>query len=98
MEESYWTASHFSPGGKYTENMLLKIYINLLLLNIATGNPDAKRLYSNLLANYDRLGQRYSCPKSDQGPLQTHSARGQQLRQVDGPHEAEALPGHRSGE
>ena len=98
LEESYWTASHFSPGGKYTENMLLKIYINLLLLNIATGNPDAKRLYSNLLANYDRLGQRYSCPKSDQAPLQTHSARGQQLRQVDGPHEAEALPGHRSGE
>ena len=34
--------------------MLLKIYINLLLLNIASGNPDAKRLYSNLLANYDR--------------------------------------------
>ena len=34
--------------------MLSRLYINLLLLNIAAGNPDAKRLYSNLLANYDR--------------------------------------------
>ena len=34
--------------------MLLRIILNLFLLNVATGNPDAKRLYSNLLANYDR--------------------------------------------
>ena len=46
--------SSLSHKEEIQENMLLKIYINLLLLNIASGNPDAKRLYSNLLANYDR--------------------------------------------
>ena len=33
---------------------LLASSLLLLLATTATANPDAKRLYSNLLANYDR--------------------------------------------
>ena len=37
--------------------VLLEILAGLLLVCFVRANPDAKRLYSNLLANYDRSGR-----------------------------------------
>ena len=34
--------------------VLLEILAGLLTVSLVRANPDAKRLYSNLLANYDR--------------------------------------------
>ena len=34
--------------------MVLRILMGLLVFDKSSANPDAKRLYSNLLANYDR--------------------------------------------
>lgn len=35
--------------------MLLQTFILILLARICYGNPDAKRLYDDLLSNYNRL-------------------------------------------
>lgn len=34
--------------------VLLEILAGLITVSLVRANPDAKRLYSNLLANYDR--------------------------------------------
>ena len=75
-------------------------WLLVCLATLVRANQDAKRLYSNLLANYDRLirpVQNRSVPQACVSSSSSSDLPPPQLRPPDCAHEAEAQPGDRRG-
>lgn len=74
----------------------LSLITNGMVTEAAEANPDAKRLYDDLLSNYNRY-KTFLTSRSFNSlncPFQTHSTRGQQFRSIDSQDWSEALANH----